>query len=121
MSNETSLNNLSKVDHLVVMVSDLEQSISWYTTSFKCELVHHGKTLAVLKFSNLNIVLSLPSEQRPHLGILKEDAENFGEVSEQSDLCASTFISDPSGNPVELVKRTFRARENNNDINSVIS
>lgn len=101
-------NNLTKIDHTVVMVANLEESISWYLTSFKCILLHQGRTLAVLKFANMNIVLSLPSEQRPHLGILKDDAEKFGEISEQSDLCASTFISDPSGNPVELVKRTFK-------------
>ncbi len=110
-------NNLTKIDHTVVMVANLEESISWYLTSFNCILLHQGRTLAVLKFANMNIVLSLPSEQRPHLGILKDDAEKFGEISEQSDLCESTFISDPSGNPVELVKRTFQ-RINTEETNS---
>lgn len=100
-------NSLSEIDHVVIMVADLETSITWYQTSFCCELLYKAKTLAILQFANTKIILSLPSEQRPHLGILKEDANLFGEVSEQTDLCHSTFIADPSGNPVELVQIPF--------------
>jgi len=98
---------LTHIDHTVVMVADLDQSISWYQSSFSCELIHRTKTLAVLQFANIRIVLSLPSEQRPHLGIVIENAESFGEISKQADLCHSTFIADPSGNPVELIKEIF--------------
>ena len=106
---KNDLNDLSEIDHCVVMVADLENSIRWYETSFSCNLIYKAKTLAVLQFKNIKIVLSLPSEQRPHLGIIKDNAEAYGEISEQSDLCFSTFIADPSGNPVEIIKTPLKS------------
>ena len=103
--------SLSHIDHTVIMVADLDTSINWYTSSFSCGLIHKSKRLAILQFENIKIVLSLPSEQRPHLGIIKVDAAAFGEISEQSDLCHSTFIADPSGNPVELIVSPFIKNE----------
>jgi catechol 2,3-dioxygenase-like lactoylglutathione lyase family enzyme len=99
--------NKSVIDHVTIMVSDLEQSINWYTTSFFCELIYQTKTIAVLKFENIKLVLSLPSEQRPHLAYLKSDTREFGEVLEQTDLCKSTFIADPTGNVLELVETSI--------------
>jgi catechol 2,3-dioxygenase-like lactoylglutathione lyase family enzyme len=97
----------SVIDHVTIMVSDLEQSIKWYTTSFSCELMYQTKTIAVLKFENIKLVLSLPSEQRPHLAYLKPDTREFGEILEQADLCKSTFIADPTGNVLELVETSI--------------
>jgi catechol 2,3-dioxygenase-like lactoylglutathione lyase family enzyme len=94
---------LTSIDHVLVNINNIEESVKWYQSSFECEVLYRSKTLAVLQFSNIKIVLSLPSEQRPHLGIQKSEASSFGELMEQSDLCISTFIADPSGNPIELV------------------
>ncbi len=99
--------DLSKIDHFLITVSNLETSIAWYTSSFNCNLIYKHRTLAILEFNNVNIVLSLPSDQRPHLAVQKDNAEEFGEIMEQSDLCHSTFIADPSGNPIELIKKSF--------------
>lgn len=98
---------LTEVDHIVQLVADLEQSIHWYTSSFSCELLYKTKRLAVLQFKNVKLVISLPSEQRPHIGYKKETAHEYGEISEQSDLCHSTFVADPSGNLVELVTKSI--------------
>jgi catechol 2,3-dioxygenase-like lactoylglutathione lyase family enzyme len=99
--------NLTEIDHLVVMVADLEQSMHWYTTSFNCEVLYTTPTLAVLQFGNIKLVLSLPSEQRPHVAYKKETASEFGEIIEQGDLCHSTFVADPTGNLVELVTKSI--------------
>lgn len=101
------LDEKSEIDHVAILVADLEQSIHWYTTSFGCELIHRGKTLAIISFRNVKLVLSLPSEQRPHIAISKDNASEFGEIMEQSDLCTSTFISDPTGNLIELVESSI--------------
>lgn len=101
------INNYDTVDHVTIPVANLESSIQWYLSSFKCDVIFRQKTLAILKFKNLNIVLSLPSDQRPHVGYLKQNAAEFGEIMEQSDSCRSTFIADPTGNPVELISESF--------------
>ncbi len=102
-----NLKNFSEIDHLVVLVADLEQSIHWYTTSFSCEVIYTTRTLAVLQFKNIKLVLSLPSEQRPHIAYKTETAHEFGEIFEQGDLCHSTFVADPTGNLVELVSKSI--------------
>lgn len=108
---DNQVTELSEIDHCVIMVADLGASIKWYQSSFSCKLIYKTRTLAILQFKNMRVVLSLPSEQRPHLGIIKEDAEVFGEISEQADLCFSTFIADPSGNPVEIIKLPYSPSE----------
>ena len=102
---------LSTIDHITINVSNLDSSIKWYQTSFNCYLLYQGRTLAILEFNNVKLILSLPNDQRTHLGVIKEDAESFGEIMKQSDLCYSTFISDPSGNPVELIKKSYPHEE----------
>ena len=96
---------LTEIDHITINVHNLEQALNWYQTSFSCKLEYQTKTLAILNFKNIKIVLSLPSDQRPHVAYLKQNASEYGEITKQSDNCHSTFISDPSGNPIELVKR----------------
>jgi len=102
-----NLNSFDTIDHITISISNLEQSIQWYLSSFACEVIHREKTLAILQFKNIKMVLSLPSDQRPHIGFVKKNASEFGEIMEQSDCCKSTFIADPTGNPVELVSETL--------------
>jgi len=106
----------TQIDHILVNITNLEESLKWYTSSFSCELLYKTKTLAVLKFENIKVILSLPSEQRAHVAFLKENAASFGELREQSDLCISTFIADPSGNQVELVSSSIEEHEEINDL-----
>ena len=104
------------VDHVLVNITNLEESLKWYTSSFNCELLYKTKTLAVLKFENIKVILSLPSEQRTHLAFLKENAASFGELREQSDLCVSTFIADPSGNQIELINNSIEEHKEINNL-----
>lgn len=104
---------LTTIDHITINVHNLDASINWYLTSFNCKLLYQNKTLAILEFSNTKLILSLPSNQRPHLGFINKKASEFGEILKQSDLCQSTFISDPSGNPTELVLASYEDQINN--------
>jgi catechol 2,3-dioxygenase-like lactoylglutathione lyase family enzyme len=65
---------LTEIDHITLVVADLEQSINWYQSSFSCEVLYKARTLAVLLFNNIKLILSLPSEQRPHIAYKKETA-----------------------------------------------
>lgn len=100
-------NELTHIDHITINVQNLDSAINWYLTSFNCKLIYQYKTVALLEFANIKLVLSLPSDQRSHIGFRKTNAHEFGEICKQSDLCESTFISDPSGNPTELVSTPF--------------
>lgn len=95
---------LSSINHVTICVANIEQAVNWYQSSFSCELTKYEPTFAVLKFANMNLVLSLPSMERPHIGYEKDDAESFGELRDMRDGSLGTYIADPTGNIVELVK-----------------
>lgn len=98
------MNALDEIDHVAVVVADLKQASHWYQTSFACELISEGKTETVLRFRNLKISLVLPSQQKAHVAYLRSDAATFGELRPKSDGSLSTFVSDPTGNIVEIVQ-----------------
>ncbi len=97
------MSSLSSIDHVALAVADIEDSVRWYQSSFSCELIYKNKQLAILQFANLRLTLVLPSMENTHVAYVCEDAETFGELYEQVDGTLSTFVSDPTGNPVELV------------------
>ncbi len=96
-------NQLDEIDHVAVVVADIENSVAWYTSSFACEVEMLDKTVAVLRFRNLKLVLVLPSQQRAHVGYKKSDAATYGEITPRPDGISSTFVADPTGNMVELI------------------
>lgn len=96
-------NELTVVDHITINVANIEQSIAWYQSSFSCEVVFQSTTQAQLAFANVKVSLVLPSQQRPHLALLKPDAASFGSLRQQPEGIHSTMVSDPTGNIIELV------------------
>jgi catechol 2,3-dioxygenase-like lactoylglutathione lyase family enzyme len=93
-----------EVDHIAILVADIDQSVRWYLSSFSCDLIEQGNTYAVIQFENIKVVLTLPSIDPPHIGLKKVDAHTYGELRQRSDGAVSTYVSDPTGNIVELLK-----------------
>ncbi len=96
---------LDEIHHVAINVAELDKSIKWYTTSFQCDLVYEDARLAILEFSNLTLHLVLPSEQPAHVAYIRDDAHTLGELREQKDGTKTTYLSDPSGKPVEIVAK----------------
>ena len=94
---------LQGIDHVTLLVADVARTARWYQTSFQCELIEESPTRAVLKFENLKLVLALPSQQAQHIAFVRSDASTFGELAPTDDGRASTYLSDPSGNLVEII------------------
>jgi catechol 2,3-dioxygenase-like lactoylglutathione lyase family enzyme len=101
MSEQQSLDPLH---HIAISVADVAAAVSWYTTSFKCKVISQDIKKAVLEFSNTTLVLVLPSQEPPHLAFEKNNAEEFGELKSRGDGYQSTYLSDPTGNVVKLLK-----------------
>lgn len=94
---------LDSIHHVAVSVADIEKSVHWYLTSFRCELLEQGRQHAVLQFANLRVVLTLPSLDPPHLAFERDDAASLGELRTRVDGVRSTFLADSSGNLIEIV------------------
>lgn len=97
------MEELDRIHHIAINVSDIEAACHWYTSSFSCEILLKQPTQAILQFENIRLVLVMPSQQRTHVAYTKSNAASFGELRTQADGILSTFVADPTGNPVEIV------------------
>ena len=96
---------LDSIHHIAIHVADLSASIKWYQTSFNCELICQERQFARLRFANIELVLTLPSSDPAHLAFAREDATKLGTLRERADGLMTTFLSDPTGNTIEIIGR----------------
>lgn len=96
--------HLSSLHHIALPVADLESSVRWYMTSFSCEVIYQDKIQAILQFENIKLSLVLPSHQPFHLAFPRTDANTLGEITKRQDGTLSTYVSDPTGNVVEVLQ-----------------
>jgi catechol 2,3-dioxygenase-like lactoylglutathione lyase family enzyme len=95
--------HLDAIDHVAVPVREIAPVVDWYRNTFKCEVTYQDDTWALLKFSNMSLALVIPEQHPPHIGLVSEDAESFGELKPHRDGTRSTYIHDPAGNSVEIL------------------
>ena len=96
---------LDRIHHLALNVADIDKSITWYQSSYKCEVVYRDRTQVVLQFANVKLTLVLPSTEPAHLAFEREDANKLGELRERADGTKSTFLADPTGNVIEILAK----------------
>ncbi len=92
-----------QLHHVAISVDDLENAINWYTSNFSCQIYYQDRQHAFLAFNESLLELVLPSFQPAHLAFTRKDANLLGELTEVVPGIKSTFISDSSGNLVEIV------------------
>ncbi len=94
---------LDSVHHVAIVVQNIAESVQWYRSTFKCEITYQDETWAMLKFANLSMALVVPHQHPAHLGFVTPRAKEFGQLKKHRDGTESIYISDPSGNAVELL------------------
>ena len=98
----------SVVDHVAILVEDLEISENWYLKTLGGEITHRQENYVRLKVSNTNIALLDKSyaTSKPHIGIL---CSNFDDLPEDGnkvshrDGTTGVYLEDPDGNMVEFI------------------
>ncbi|MBL7662630.1 VOC family protein [bacterium] len=99
------MKTLDTIHHIAINVADLKAALNWYTTSYACEVQYQDLQRAVLQFENVKLTLVLPSQEPAHLAFVREDASALGELQERREGWRSTFLSDPTGNIIEIVEK----------------
>jgi catechol 2,3-dioxygenase-like lactoylglutathione lyase family enzyme len=102
MQKTRSKTSLDTLDHVAVSVRDVAESVSWYTTHFKCKVVYQDATWALLEFGNVRLAFVIPEQHPPHIAILG-DPKSFGEPKTHRDGTSSVYIKDPDGTDVEIL------------------
>lgn len=93
-----------KIDHIAISVSDVKESVEWYTRQFACTVKYQDETWAFLEFANIKLALVIPGQHPGHLAFIRADAENFGTLKTHRDGTQSCYVKDPTGNAVEIMK-----------------
>lgn len=96
-------NTLDELHHVAISVRDIAEAVNWYRSMFRCEVAYQDDTWAMLRFGNVNLALVLPHQHPPHLGFATPKAHDYGPLKRHRDGTESVYISDPAGNPVELL------------------
>ena len=78
-------------------------AVQWYQSRFRCEITYEDETWALLRFSNSDLALIRGGDHPPHIGIVTETALEVGPMTTHRDGTQSVYITDPSGNAVELL------------------
>lgn len=94
---------LDSLHHVAISVKNVAESVSWYRETFRCEISYQDETWALLTFGNVSLALVIPEQHPPHLGFVSPRAAEFGPLKTHRDGTRSCYISDPSGNAVELL------------------
>jgi catechol 2,3-dioxygenase-like lactoylglutathione lyase family enzyme len=97
---------VDQIQHLALIVSDLDDAIEYYKTRFDLKISYSDKSWALLEFLNILMVLVLPNQHPPHIAIALDNPRSFGPLKHHRDGTASTYIKDPWGNFIEIMQNS---------------
>ena len=94
---------LDSIHHVAVSVTDIQAAVDWYMRTFQCKVSYQDDTWALLEFANVKLALVIPSQHPAHIAFVSPEAEKFGTLKPHRDGTRSCYVTDPSGNPVEIM------------------
>jgi catechol 2,3-dioxygenase-like lactoylglutathione lyase family enzyme len=94
---------LDRLHHVAISVRDIAEAVDFYRSTFRCEIAYQDATWALLRFANVGVALVLPNQHPPHLGFVTAMAHQYAPLKRHRDGTESVYISDPTGNSVELL------------------
>lgn len=101
ISNYQEIDEMDKIDHIAVVVTNIQKGIQWYTQNRNCKIKYEDDTWALLEFDNIDLALVLPADHPPHIAF--EDKSLVGGV-EHRDGSKSVYDHDTFGNIIERIK-----------------
>ena len=98
----------SVVDHVAIVVDDLEVSTKWYISKLNGVLTYRQENYHRIKVGNTNIALLDKNfkTSKPHIGILcrnMDDLPSEGDKISHRDGTTGVYMKDPSGNYIEFI------------------
>jgi extradiol dioxygenase family protein len=94
---------LDSLDHVAIPVADVAAAVDWYRQRFRCTVSYQDSTWALLQLENTRLAFVIPEQHPPHVAFTHPNADQFGGLKTHRDGTRSCYISDPSGNPVEIM------------------
>ena len=99
---------MKTVDHIAVLVENLDVSQKWYEENCNAELVFEDYKYRRMQMNNVTIaIIDKKHYEHAHFGILVQDYGNLpsdkGEIVHHRDGTTGCYVKDPDGNVVEFI------------------
>ena len=99
---------MKKIDHIAVLVDNLEVSQQWYEEVCGAELIFSDYKYRRMQMENVTIALIDKKHYKyAHIGLLVENYRDLpsdkGEVVHHRDGTTGCYVKDPDGNVVEFI------------------
>ena len=103
------------VDHIAVLVENLDVSQEWYETNCGAKLIFEDYKYKRMAMGNVTVALiDKEHYQYNHIGILVENYRDLpsdkGEVVHHRDGTTGCYVKDPDGNVVEFIYYSDKMR-----------
>ena len=103
------------VDHIAILVDDLDLAEEWYTSQLNAAVSFKDSKYIRIKVQNTNIAL-IDKKHYPyaHIGILVDDINNLpadGLRVEHRDGTIGVYVEDPFGNYLEYIWYSDQQKE----------
>jgi catechol 2,3-dioxygenase-like lactoylglutathione lyase family enzyme len=102
MSNVQTQVKLDTMHHVAVAVSNVKETVDWYTKHFDCKVSYQDESWALVEFANIRLAFVLSEQHPPHFALLGDPAA-YGEPKKHRDGTRSVYLKDPSGNNIEIL------------------
>lgn len=102
MANVQTKTKLDTMDHVAVAVSNVKETVDWYTKRFDCKVGYQDESWALLEFANIRLAFVLSEQHPAHFALLGDPAA-YGEPKTHRDGTRSVYLKDPSGNNIEIL------------------
>lgn len=99
------------IDHVALVAENITEGVGWLRRNFACEIIYQDATFALLQFQNVKISLVIRGQHPPHIAVIRDDAEEFGDLVTHRDETRSVYIVDPFQNVIEVQSAASPARE----------
>jgi len=99
---------MKTIDHIAILVEDLEKSQQWYEKNCHAELVFSDYKYKRMKMNNTTIALIDKNHyEYAHIGIIVEKysdlPSSLGQLQKHRDGTTGCYVKDPDGNVVEFI------------------
>ena len=91
---------MEKIDHIAIVVTNINHAVNWYTKNRDCEVIYQNESWADLQFENIKLALVLPQDHPPHIAFEDDSIEG----TEHRDGSESVYDHDTFGNIIEKIK-----------------
>ena len=102
MTDVQSKTKLDTMHHVAVAVRNVKETVDWYTKHFDCKVGYQDESWALVEFGNIRLAFVLPEQHPPHFALLG-DPSLYGEARKHRDGTRSVYLTDPSGNNIEIL------------------